>query len=138
MRLLKFLIETIRGFFRKTDSFEVLIGAGSESKGSIHAAGTVKIEGRHIGNVVANHIIILEKAYMRGDMQSRQVIIGGTVEGDISADELVEVKRTGRIEGDIDSRRLSVAAGGIFNGYAHIYINTEKITALIDSKAAIT
>ena len=138
MKLLKFLKETIKGFFRKADRFEVLIGAGSESKGSIRAAGTVKIEGRHIGNVVANQIIILEKAAIRGDMQARQVIIGGTVEGDISAEELVEVKRTGRIDGDVDSRRLSVAAGGVFNGYAHIYINTEKIPALINSKAAMT
>ncbi|MBF0506961.1 MAG: polymer-forming cytoskeletal protein [Nitrospirae bacterium] len=139
MKLLTFLKEIVKGFFSRTDNFEVLIGAGSESKGEIRAAGTVKIEGRHIGTVTANQIIILEKACVRGDMRSGAVIVAGTAEGDITADELVEVRGTGRISGDIYSQRLSVSEGGIFNGYARIYKNTAtKIDALVDSKAAMT
>jgi len=138
MKLLTFLMETVKGFFRKTNRFEVLIGSGSESKGDIRAAGTVKIEGRHIGKVIANEIIIPETGGIKGDMRSGAVIIAGTVEGDITADELVEVRSTGRITGDIYSQRLSVSEGGIFNGYARIYKNTEKTDELIDSKAAMT
>ncbi len=139
MKLLTFLKEIVKGFFRKTDSFEVLIGAGSESKGDIRAAGTVKIEGRHTGTVIANQIIIMQKASVKGDMRSGAVIIAGTAEGDVTADELVEVKGTGKISGDIYSQRLSVSEGGIFNGYARIYKNTaKKVDVLVDSKAAMT
>lgn len=138
MRLLTFFREMIEALFRNTDKFEVLIGAGSESNGFIRAGGTVKIEGRHTGSVAADNIIVLEGAYLRGDIQSREVTVAGAVEGDVIAEELVEVRSTGRIDGDINSQRLSVAAGGVFNGYAHIYKNTEKIAAFIDSKAAIT
>ena len=138
MRLLTFVKETIKGLFRKTDRFEVLIGAGSESKGNIRAAGTVKIEGRHTGNVAADFIIIVEKASVRGDMHTRAAIIGGEVEGNISADELVEVKGTGRLDGAIYSRRLMVAEGGVFNGDAHLNKSSAELPAIVNSEEAAT
>ena len=120
MRLLSLVKEAIGGLFRKTDRFEVLIGSGTESKGNIRAVGTVKIEGSHTGNVTADFIIIVENAAVRGNMHARAAIIGGAVEGDINADELVEVKSTGILYGAIYSRRLMVAGGGVFNGAAHL------------------
>ena len=138
MRLLTFVKETIKGLFGKTDRFEVLIGAGSESKGNIRAAGTVKIEGRHTGNVAADFIIIVERASVRGDMHARAAIIGGVAEGDIRADELVEVKSTGRLDGAIYSRRLRVAEGGVFNGNARLNKSTETSPAVVNSAEAAT
>ena len=138
MRLLRFVKKTIKGLFRKTDRFEVLIGSGSESKGNIRAAGTVKIEGRHAGNVAADFIIIVEKAFVRGDVHTRTAIIGGVVEGNISADELVEIKGTGRLDGAIYSRRLTVAEGGVFNGDAHLNKSTGELPALVNSEEAAT
>jgi len=141
MRLLTFVEETIKGLFRKTDRFEVLIGAASESKGNIRAAGTVKIRGKHTGNVAAEFIIIEEKASVRGDMRTRAAIIGGRVEGNLSADELVEVKGTGRLDGAICSRRLKVAEGGVFIGDARVHNNTNNTIespALVNNEAAVT
>ena len=136
MRLLTFVKEAIKDMLRRSDRFEVLIGAGSESKGNIRAAGTVKIEGRHRGNVSADFIVILEKASVRGDMHTRTAIIGGAVEGNISADGLVEIKGTGRLDGAIYSRRLTVAEGGIFNGDAHLNKSTAELPALVNSEEA--
>ncbi len=138
MRLLRFVKKAIKGLFRKTDRFEVLIGAGSESKGNIRAAGTVKIEGRHTGNVAADFIIIQEKASVRGDVHTRTAIIGGAIEGNVSADELVEIKGTGRLDGAIYSRRLMVAEGGIFNGDAHLNKNIAELPAFVNREEAAT
>ncbi len=138
MRLLTFVKKIIKGLFRKTDRFEVLIGPGSESKGNIRAAGTVKIEGIHTGNIAADFIIIVEKAYVRGDMHARAAVIGGMIEGNISADELVEIKGTGRLDGAIYSRSLTVAKGGVFNGAAHLSKSTAEFAALVNSEEAAT
>ncbi|MGO9014326.1 MAG: bactofilin family protein [Dissulfurispiraceae bacterium] len=138
MRLLTFVKEAIKDLLRRTDRFEVLIGAGSESKGNIRAAGTVKIEGRHRGNVAADFIVILEKAYVRGDMHTRTAIIGGAVEGNISADGLVEIKGTGRLDGAIYSRRLTVAEGGIFNGDAHLNKSTAELPVFVKGEEVAT
>ncbi len=136
MRLLTFIKEAIRGFFSKTNRFEVLIGAGSESKGNIRAAGTVKIEGRHTGNVAADFIIIVKMASVRGDLHTRVALIGGKVEGDISSDDLVDIKATGRLDGAIYSRRLTVAEGGVFNGDAHLNNSTAELSVLLKSEEA--
>ncbi len=138
MRLLTFIKEAIKKLFRKTDRFEVLIGPGSESKGDMRAAGTVKIEGIHTGNVSADSIIVMEKALVIGNMHTRAAIIGGAVVGDITADELVEVKGTGRLDGAICSRRLTVAEGGVFNGHASLNKNSEQLPALVKSEEAAT
>jgi cytoskeletal protein CcmA (bactofilin family) len=138
MKWLTFLKKIIKDFLRKTDRFEVLLGAGMESRGDIHSAGTVRIEGKHMGNVTADLIVMVENSYVRGDMKSRAVIIGWIAEGNVSADELVEVKSTGRLEGFIYSRRLMVMKGGVFNGYASIHSNAENIPALVSSEAAAT
>jgi|GEM_PF-5279681 len=136
MRLLAFVKETIKGLFRKTDRFEVLIGAGSKSKGNICAAGTVKIEGKHTGTVAADLIIIVEKGSVRGDMYTKTAIIGGEADGNISADELVEVKSTGRLDGAVYSRRLMVAEGGAFNGEAHLNKSMVELPALVKNEEA--
>jgi cytoskeletal protein CcmA (bactofilin family) len=138
MRLLMFLKEAIWRIFSKADRFEVLIGGGSVSKGHIQAAGTVKVEGEHTGNIRADIIIILERGSVTGDMQSRMAVIGGMVDGNVSAEESVEVKVTGRLEGLIYSKTLVVAEGGVFNGDASVHNNTIELTALVNSEAAVT
>jgi len=103
-------------FQKKNDKLESLIGINSEFKGDITVPGTLRIDGKLTGNVTAGWIIVGEKAFIKGDLSATAIVVGGRVEGTIKADDLVEVKPTAHIYGDIVSKKLAIAEGGIFMG----------------------
>jgi len=100
---------------------ESMIGAKSVIEGNIMLEGTVRIDGRIKGSVNADVVILGEKGAIAGDLTVKSAIIGGRVDGNVQALEFVEIKPTGKLFGDIYSRRLSVAEGGIFEGRSHVY-----------------
>jgi cytoskeletal protein CcmA (bactofilin family) len=53
---------------------------------------------------------------VKGEIQGKKIIIGGTVEGNLRAQELVEIKSKGKVLGDISSQKLVVIEGAEFNG----------------------
>ncbi|MCX8069065.1 MAG: polymer-forming cytoskeletal protein [Thermodesulfovibrionales bacterium] len=107
-------------FLKKNDRLESLIGEKSEFTGNIITEGTCRIDGKLYGNIKADWVIIGERGMIKGDISSRGVIIGGTLEGNIKADEIVEIKTTGKLTGDIQTMKLSVSEGGIFEGRSQI------------------
>ncbi|BCB96395.1 hypothetical protein JZK55_13170 [Dissulfurispira thermophila] len=114
-------------FLKKNNKLEALIGSDSEFKGDITANGTLRIDGKITGNIIADSVILGDKASVTGDIKARCVVIGGIVEGNVNADELVEIKHTGKLFGDIHTSKLSVAEGGIFEGRSIIQKDETKI-----------
>ncbi len=106
-------------FLRKNDNLDSLIGQKSDFVGNITTEGTCRIEGQFTGNIKAEWVIIGGSGKIKGDISARGIIIGGSIEGNIKADEIVEIKPTGKIIGDITTRKLSVAEGGIFEGRSY-------------------
>ncbi|HIJ60678.1 MAG TPA: polymer-forming cytoskeletal protein [Nitrospirae bacterium] len=117
-------------FLRKTDRLESLIGEKSEFVGDISTEGTCRIDGKFHGNIKADWVIIGEMGSVKGNVSSRGVIIGGMIEGNIKADEIVEIKTTGKLTGDIHTKKLSVAEGGIFEGRSQIKREEGKVIDL--------
>ncbi len=103
-------------FHKNTEKLESFIGTNSAFKGSIDSKGTVRVDGAVEGNISADWVIIGEKAHIRGDISARGIVIGGKIEGNVKAKEIVEIKNKGHISGEIMSKKLVVAEGGIFEG----------------------
>jgi cytoskeletal protein CcmA (bactofilin family) len=103
-------------FQKKNDKLESFIGVNSEFKGDITVPGTLRIDGKITGNVTAGWIIVGEKAFIKGDLFATGIVVGGRVEGTIKADDIVELKPTAHLYGDIISMKLAIAEGGIFMG----------------------
>lgn len=120
-------------FFKRNDKLDALIGLNSEFNGNLFTNGTLRIDGRLTGNITAEWVVIGENGVVKGDIKAKGVIIGGSIEGNINADELVDIKYTGKLSGDIHTRRLSVAEGGLFEGRSLIQKDIE--TKLIDFPA---
>ncbi|MCX8026824.1 MAG: polymer-forming cytoskeletal protein [Thermodesulfovibrionales bacterium] len=107
-------------FLRRSDKIETLIGQRSEFKGDVTTEGTIRIDGRFIGNITAEWVIIGDSGYIKGNITSKGIIIGGIVEGNLKSDDIVEIKSTGRLTGDIHTKKLSVSEGGMFEGRSFI------------------
>jgi cytoskeletal protein CcmA (bactofilin family) len=114
-------------FHRNKEKLESFIGNNSHFQGDIDTKGTLRIDGMMDGNVNADWVILGEKAFLKGNIAARGIIVGGKVEGDLKAKEIVEMKSKGTVSGDIMTNKLSIVEGGVFNGKAVMEKEESKI-----------
>jgi cytoskeletal protein CcmA (bactofilin family) len=76
-----------------------------------------------------------EKAFIKGDLHVTGIVVGGRVEGTIKADDLVELKPTAHLYGDIVAAKLVIAEGGIFMGRSVTQGNEAKLIDFSGEKA---
>ena len=106
-----------RADLRRADGGLSIIASGTVITGDVRTEGTVKIEGEILGNVQAGQQVMLARgSRVRGDVQTREAVIGGLVEGSIRAGERVEIQATAIVQGDITTQRIVIAEGGQVNG----------------------
>ena len=103
-------------FLRNTEKLESLVWSNSYFKGDIKTKGTLRIDGTAEGSVEADWLIMGEKSHLKGDVTARGVIVGGSIEGTITAKEILEIKGKGQVIGDIHAAKLSVSEGGVLEG----------------------
>jgi len=107
-------------FMKKQQRVETIIGPGTFFKGEISSNGTVRIDGVFEGTINADWVIVGEGGTVKGDISSRGTVIGGNVEGNIRATELVEMHHKAQVFGDIFTSKLSISEGAIFEGRSHM------------------
>ncbi len=117
-------------FHKNKEKLESFIGLNSNFKGDINTGGTLRIDGSMDGNVNADWVILSEKAHIKGDIMAKGIIIGGRIEGNLRAEEIVEIKSKGQVYGDIFTNKLSILEGGIFNGRASVERDESKVVEL--------
>ncbi|MCL0070967.1 polymer-forming cytoskeletal protein [Thermodesulfovibrionales bacterium] len=116
------------------NKLDILIGEGSEIEGNINTPGTMRIDGMVTGNVRAGRVVLGKIAVLVGDVVAKSVVIGGRVEGNIVAEEFVDIKDTGKLFGDINSKRVSIIEGGVFVGRSFVQRDEPKTIDLTDKK----
>jgi cytoskeletal protein CcmA (bactofilin family) len=100
-----------------TEKVDTLIGAGTTVEGNVAATGTIRIDGRVIGEVVTeSDIIIGETGQIHGMVKGRNITIGGLLEGNANADGTLHIVATGRVNGDILVESLIVEDGAKYKG----------------------
>lgn len=93
-----------------------LIGYGYEINGEISGKAFIRIDGKVIGNVTTEGGLILgEKGIVIGNIKTKSAIIFGTVNGNVTANQL-EIKKTGIVNGDIKTETLEIELGAKYNG----------------------
>ncbi len=108
----------------KMNSF---VGAQSDIHGEFTVKGVLRMDGLVTGRVQADEVILSEAATIQGDVLARRIIVGGKVEGNITASELVEIRSRGKVRGDIFTNNLSVMEGGEFNGKVEMRTEGSKV-----------
>ena len=94
------------------------IGKSISIKGDVVGEEDTILEGRVEGRVSLrnHHLTIGPNGDVQGEVSAKQVTIVGKVSGNVVASERIEVRETGRIQGDLVAPRLTVAEGAIING----------------------
>lgn len=94
-----------------------IISEGTLIKGDISAGSDIRIDGELVGNINANgRIVIGPKGKVEGEVHCNNVEISGCIKGKIVVSELLTLKATACIIGDIIAGKLSVEPGSTFTG----------------------
>lgn len=117
-------------FSKNTEKLESFVGVNSQFKGDIKTKGTLRIDGEVEGNVEVDWLILGETAHLKGDVAARGIIVGGRVEGNIKAKEIIEIKSKGQVIGEITTTKLSVAEGAIFEGRSSMHREESNVVEL--------
>lgn len=97
---------------------QATIGRSIVLKGELSANEDLVIEGQFDGNVnLQDHCLTVgTNGRVKAEISARQVIIYGSVNGNVSAREKIEVRRTGNVTGDLKSASVSIEEGAYFKG----------------------
>ena len=98
-------------------TYSTFIDEGSEIEGTFRFNGTVLVNGRLHGEIIANDSLIIgEKGVVNASIRASVVQISGEVIGNVYASDRVELCANSRVHGDVDAPTLIVEDGAIFEG----------------------
>ena len=90
---------------------------GSRVTGQLTFQGSARIEGNVDGEIQCHGTLTIgERAEVRAKISGDVVVIRGKVEGNVVAKEKVELVAPARLFGDIDTPRLIITEGVVFDG----------------------
>ncbi len=100
-----------------TSSSINIISEGTVIKGDIIANGDIRIDGELTGNLSAKgKLVVGPNGKIEGKITCNNVEVSGFIKGKVTANELLNMKSTSKIEGDIITGKLSVEPGSTFTG----------------------
>lgn len=94
-----------------------LVGVGTTVEGKIKSKGSVRIDGRLIGEVQASeNLFVGESGEVDGTLSARNVTIGGKTKGGITAAEKLVFEAKSQVRGEIKAAKLIIDEGAVFDG----------------------
>ena len=108
--------QTISGNAPVSTNVSNSIVEGTSINGNIIAPNDIRIDGVLVGKLdCKGRVIIGPQGKIEGDINCINAIIEGTFSGNIHVKELLTVKETGVVSGDIVTDKLMVQTGALFN-----------------------
>lgn len=93
------------------------VSKGTIVEGHISAEGDIRIDGKVKGIVSSKAKVVLgASAIVEGDVVCQNADISGKIIGKVEVKDLLFMKNTGSIDGDIVTNKIVVEAGANFNG----------------------
>jgi cytoskeletal protein CcmA (bactofilin family) len=120
-----------------------LIGAGTVIEGDIRSNGDIRIDGAVYGQVFSKaKVVIGNTGVIEGDLNCQNADISGTVKGKSTVNELLFLKSTSKLNGDIVTGKLVVEVGATFTGSCNMgplikdIKDADKSVELVKEKSA--
>src|SRR5687767_449796 len=115
------------------------IGKGTYLEGNLETHGNIRIEGKITGNVKSKSKIALgSSSQILGNILAQNADIEGEVKGKIEISELLVLKATAVINGDIVTGKMVVEPGAVFNGSCKMGAATKDIKIGAENTNGVT
>ncbi|MCW8945323.1 MAG: polymer-forming cytoskeletal protein [Sedimenticola sp.] len=105
----------------KAPKIATVIGSGTTIHGDVNFTGGLHVDGLICGNVMVEEgedsaLTLSEQGRVEGDIQVPNVILNGTVVGDVYASERVELAPKAKVTGTVYYNLLEMSMGAEVNG----------------------
>lgn len=112
-----------------TDASSVnLIGNGTSIVGDITSGGDVRIDGILKGNIIIQGKFVLgASGVIEGNITSVNADLSGEVRGTVTISEVLSLKGTAKISGDIITSKLIIEPGALFTGTCNMGAKVKNI-----------
>ena len=117
-------------FFDKQllENTQTRLGSESLLKGELQFEDAMRISGRFHGKITSGGFLYIEEgAEIEADISVRDIVIGGTVRGNITALGMIEMLDNAQVYGNVRSAKLRIADGVIFEGSCEMIEKVENI-----------
>lgn len=106
------------------------IGQGIVIEGRITSSQDLTIDGSVEGTIeVGDHgLTVGARAAVKANLVARSILISGTVIGNVTATDRLDLQATGSVEGDISTPRLVMVDGAVVKGRVDASGNRAKNT----------
>ena len=104
--------------YNETESTTInLISNGTEITGDIKSVGDIRIDGSLTGNLnTKGKVVIGLTGKVSGEVICKNSEVSGFIEGKITVSQLLSLKATSKLLGDIVTSKLSIEPGAKFSG----------------------
>ncbi|HIA36665.1 MAG TPA: polymer-forming cytoskeletal protein [Flavobacteriales bacterium] len=94
-----------------------LIGTGTRIKGNINSEGDIRIDGTLIGKINSKgKVVVGSTGMVEGEINCQNADISGTVKIKITVADVLLLKPTAELSGDIITNKLAIESGATFSG----------------------
>ena len=109
-----------------------LIGKGTQINGNIISEGAIRIEGILEGMLDSkSKVIIGATGVVKGNISCENLEVAGKVKGKMNVNNLLHMKASAKIHGEIFTNKIEIESGAVFNGNCQMgskVIKGEKTT----------
>ena len=94
----------------------LMIGEGVIITGTIKANSKVTIQGTVDGDIECNSITISKSGNVKGKIKTDTITVEGKAEGEVNADDVLNIKSTGHVSGKVFYGEIQIEEGGKISG----------------------
>jgi len=107
---------------------QATIGSSLHIKGEISGSEALYIDGRVEGKITmpASRITIGRNGKVDASIHARDVVVMGTVKGNIECSDRVDIRGEGSVTGDVSTMRISVEDGAVLKGGIEVRSGEQK------------
>jgi cytoskeletal protein CcmA (bactofilin family) len=94
-----------------------LIAAGTVFEGKLRTPGSIRIDGKIVGEVTATQSVSIgNSGDIDGNVSAKNITIGGKIKGTVVAQEKLVFESKAIVHGDIRAAKLVIDEGALFDG----------------------
>ncbi len=105
-----------------------IIGKGTSVQGNVETFGNIRVEGKVVGDIkTKSKAAFGQSSHVEGSVLAQNAEVAGHISGTIEVTELLVLKPTASIDGDIITNKLLVESGASFNGKCKMGVKSKEI-----------
>ncbi len=99
------------------DNMNTVIGKDCTFSGTVEVTGSLRVDGFVKGEVKSKETVVIgPTGKVEGDVFAKISVVSGQVQGNITAEEKVELQAKAILQGDLKTKSLVIEQGAVFQG----------------------